>query len=126
MPQPNGYCDHSEIGGATEEDYRCVEDMGLEQADTTAITDAWRANMLAIQKAVIQNGGFVWQYFFPVATPAKGDPAACAAFFRDACAVNSPTYTSTAFLQYTDPHVYPLTAFKEDLATFLLVRGPHA
>ena len=92
----------------------------------TAITDARRANKQAIQQAVLKNGGFVWQYFFPISTPGKSNATSCAAFFRDACAGSSPTSTSTAFLEYTDPKPYPLTAISHDLAAFLLVRGPHA
>ena len=125
-PQPNGYCDHSPIGGATEEDAHCIDDMGLVQADTTAIRAAWVDNMRAVQEAVLANGGFAWAYFDQQATPAKGNASACAAFFRSACAPNSSTYTSTLLLQYTSPHTYPLVAFPQDLATFLLIRGPYA
>ena len=34
------------IGGPTEEDNNCTEDMGLTQADTTAMTEAWRRTMV--------------------------------------------------------------------------------
>jgi hypothetical protein len=125
-PQPEGFCDHSPIGGATEENSHCSEDMGLVQADTTAIRDAWVANMRAVQQAVVAAGGFAWAYFDQQSTPAQGNPAACAAFFRSACAPNSSTFTSTLFLEFTQPKTYPLVAFPQDLATFLLIRGPYA
>jgi len=125
-PQPNGFCDHSPIGGPTEENAHCVEDMGLVQANTTAIRAAWAANMQAVQAAVLAHGGFAWAYFKQESTPTKGNASACAAFFREACAPNSSTYASTLLLEYTQPKTYPLVAFSQDLATFLLVRGPYA
>ena len=125
-PQPHGFCDHSPIGGATEEDAHCSEDMGLVQADTTAIRAAWADNMRAVQAAVLAHGGFAWAYFDQQATPAAGNASACAAFFRGACAPNSSTHASTLFLEYTQPHTFPLVAFPQDLATFLLIRGPYA
>jgi hypothetical protein len=36
---PDGYCDHWIIGGTTEEEFHCVEDMGLNQFNTTTIID---------------------------------------------------------------------------------------
>jgi len=126
-PQPNGFCDHSPIGGATEEDFHCTQDMGLVQADTTAIRDAWQANMRAVQEAVIKNGGFAWAYFLQRTTPSNtSTPSQCAAFFRTACAPNASEFTSALFLEYTQPGTYPLVAFEHDLATFLLIRGPFA
>lgn len=49
-----GFCDHSPIGGATEEDVHCTEDMGLVQQDTTDITNNWRQTIDDVQDAVVQ------------------------------------------------------------------------
>jgi len=120
-PQPMGFCDHSPIGGATEEDYRCTEDMGLTQADTTAITDGWQRTMQAVQKAVINAGGFAWQFTTSfVGAPTK---VTCASWFRGP----GKSYASQAtIMQFTNATQRPLPAVNEDLATFLLVRGPYA
>jgi hypothetical protein len=48
-----GFCDHSPIGGATEEDFNCAADMGLTQDDTTAIFNGWRATINAVNEAVL-------------------------------------------------------------------------
>jgi len=118
-----GYCDHSPIGGATEEDYYCSEDMGLTQADTTAITDGWRTTMDAVHAAVRAAGAWSWDQFRGVSTP---DQASCTKFFRSACAPGKPSYASEALmhgLTWTDGK---LPNLKQDLATFLLIRGDYA
>jgi hypothetical protein len=125
-PQPNGFCDHWEIGGATEEEYHCTEDMGLVQADTTAITDAWRANMAAVGAAIVAGGGFAWQQFVQMTIPPAGPT--CAPWFRAACSPTSEQQTAALMLEYTNASTSSgaLPAFENDLAGFLLVRGPHA
>ena len=57
---PGGFCDHSPLGGATEEDYNCVADMGLTQADTTAITENWQLTMQMAAQAIQANNGWAW------------------------------------------------------------------
>ena len=48
-------------GGATEEDYYCVEDMGLKQADVTKMKEEHDQTMTAVYDAVVENHGFVFQ-----------------------------------------------------------------
>jgi hypothetical protein len=126
MPK-EGFCDHSPIGGATEENLYCTADMGLVQADTTAITDAWRATMQEVFSAVVGAGGFAWQNFHSVTTPHM---AQCASFFRAACSqgTSSQYYKSATVLQltYNNSLHDPLPIFAEDLASFMLIRGPYA
>lgn len=122
-PQPEGFCDHSPIGGATEEDSHCSEDMGLTQADTTAITDGWRATMSAVYDAVVAAGGWAWQLWYTWSVPSQ---ATCATTLRQLCTegTSSGPYTNALFVGYTgSPNV---TQFDEDFATFMLVRGPYA
>lgn len=122
-PQPLGFCDHSAIGGATEEDYYCTADMGLTQADTTAITDGWRETMAAVQAAILQKGAFAWAYFRQETLPGPGNAAACAAWFRGTGA----TLKDYAFvLQWTNATQRPLPAVAQDVAAFLVLRGPFA
>lgn len=119
MPK-EGFCDHSPVGGATEEDLYCTADMGLTQADTTAITDAWSATMTAVHAAIAGANGWSWQMFETAGTPGK---AQCAEWFRGEGRLLNQT---TLYFQYTNSTTYPLPAFEQDLATFLLVRGDFA
>jgi hypothetical protein len=116
-----GFCDHSPIGGATEEDLHCVDDMGLVQSDTTAITDAWRSNMEAVESALQANGGWAWSMFTSVA--GAPNQSECANWFRS----TGPRYnTSALFFQWTNSSAEVLPAVPQDTAAFLLVRGPYA
>jgi hypothetical protein len=116
-----GFCDHSSIGGATEEDFYCTADMGLTQADTTAITDGWRQTMQAVYDAIYANNGWAWQMFTTSNTPS---PSQCLTYFRK----TALTLNSTALMfEFTNASsAATLPAFNEDLATFLLVRGDYA
>lgn len=123
-----GFCDHSPIGGPTEENYYCTEDMGLTQADTTAIRNGWMGTIDEVKASVVAGGGFAWQSFVNLHTPNKGD---CASFLRSQCKAGSRSqyYQSATLHQFTSiptKPLYPLPAFEEDLATFLLLRGPYA
>jgi len=123
-----GFCDHSPIGGATEEDYYCTADMGLTQADTTLITDNHAQTMDAVQEAVVAAGGWGWQFFTGFSTP---DNKTCAATLSKICSAgtNSPYYNVAlqhGFTKNANGSPVPLPSFNEDLATFLLVRGPFA
>ena len=121
-----GFCDHSPIGGATEENPHCTEDMGLTQQDTTDITNGWQLTMQAVFEALIANKGFSWTQFYNSGAPPQ---SSCTAWFESACSVNSMEYTSAMMFQYTknsDGHASPLPQFEIDLASFLLVRGPYA
>lgn len=84
-------CDMWETGGATEEDYYCVVDMGLTQADTTLLTTEHGKTMLSVHDAVLGNGGFIFQALasrkasLDLADPRP--PAKCMAYLREHCTV---------------------------------------
>ncbi len=119
MPK-EGFCDHSPIGGATEEDLFCTADMGLTQADTTAIKAAWEQTIALITQAVTASGAFWWQGFAQTSLPGPGDAAACAAWFE------TPRLQVAYVHQMTNATIVPWTAVAEDVAAFLIVRGPYA
>lgn len=123
-PQPEGYCDHSPIGGATEEDSFCVEDMGLVQADTTAITDAHDATMAAVEAAVLAAGGFAWQYLTSTQLPVGPGPV-CSNFFRDAAGWSTRAALMMSW-NWPNTSAPTLPYVMEDIAAFLLLRGPYA
>jgi len=127
MPQPHGYCDtYSPVGGPSEENFHCVDDMGLTQADTTAIADAWSATNDAVHAAVAQAQAWSWQQFTSWHTPTA---AQCATELRAACSAGPAWgfYGDAVYHGWTlnGSVTSPLPQPALDLATFLLVRGPY-
>lgn len=125
--KPPGACDSSPIGGATEEDYNCSLDMGLVQADTTAIADAYDETLGAVFDAVVDAGGWAWSLWYSWSTPT---PAQCAQTFREVCGAgnHSAPFTSAMMQEWTNttPGKTQIVQFWEDFASFQLVRGPIA
>ena len=117
-----GFCDHSPIGGPTEENFYCTADMGLEQADTTAITAAYRETWGLVQQAVIGAGAFAWQYLRQTTAPVGANESTCTAWVRDWRDAASGAYMQ----EWSNPTKRPLPSVESDLAAFLLVRGPYA
>jgi hypothetical protein len=99
--------------------------MGLQtQAFTTAMTDAWCATRHRAMEAVRLAGGWFWQMFSLFSTPAQPQ---CASTLRTLCAAgnSSSFYNATTMHSLTGDHA-TLPNFAQDLATFLLLRGPYA
>ena len=119
-------CSGSPVGGPTEEDPFCLEDTGHagDQAWTTMITDSWCAVRHRAFDAILRAGGWFWQMFSLFSTP----PAAtCAGVLRAQCAAGegSTYYNATTMHALTGDHA-TLPNLAQDLATFLLLRGPYA
>lgn len=124
--------------GPSEEDRNAVNATGLSKADVADMVTAWNVTSTSMYASVIANGGFVWQTFYgggaPQSAPGRSqtDPQAdCASWIRGNCGPDAPFLSSSAALffgftrvQHSKP--FPLPAFEQDLATFLLVRGPYA
>ena len=121
-----GYCDHSPIGGPSEENLYCTADMGLTQADTTAIRDAWWDTIHEVEATIVAHGGFAWSSFFKIAG-APQNLTQCLSYFRHYC--SSETSLPRSAMQMTvgwDRDTGELTQGSQDLASFLLTRGPYA
>lgn len=103
----------------------------------------WSITKQQAQTAVLANKGFLWgsysmfvstgaRTFDPPATrrPGSTDPrTTCTAWMREACNVDSRQQNSALLFEFTrktfhDP--FPLPAVVEDVAMFLLSRGPFA
>ena len=113
-------CASSPIGGPTEVNVGCIADTGLTQAQTTAITDAWRVTMLQLQRRLIDAGAFSWAYFTEYAGGAPGpSQALCKAFFR-----NNTLYDLALMMGLAQPMTD--ASILRDVASFLLARGPYA
>lgn len=118
-----GFCDHSPVGGATEEELHCAADSGLTQADTTAMKREHDTTMNLVTEAVISAGGFTWQAFAQTSLPsAASGVAACDAWFAAAPQLQHCAYMHEVF----NATQRPLPAVNEDLAAFLIARGPYA
>jgi len=110
-------CASSPIGGPTEINVHCIADMSLTQADTTAITAGFRETMLTVQAGLIAAGKFSWAFFTPIY--GAPTPKGCVNWFREA----APPLAGRALMMGFSKS--PALAL-EDVATFLLVRGPYA
>lgn len=111
----------------------------MSTSDLVAITAAYDTNMAALQAYTLGQGKFSWQMLWTGGSPSgRGstcpsplvNKATCASDLRSLCSANSTAQSRTLMYAFspggcrTDPS--NLTLFKEDLANFLLVRGPYA
>jgi len=133
--------DHWTTSGPTEYETHSVEDMGLTTEELQDITNAYWSNMAEIYKTVLTKGKFSWQQLWTGQGSSMQDIAAtcpgplvqqtsCADNLRKLCTADSPAQKRFMMYAFTpgkckmDPSTLPM--FEQDLANFLLVRGPYA
>ena len=120
--------------GPSEENRYALRDTGLSKDQVALMTANWRANMAAVKRAILRSGGFNWQMFDVNGGTAASAPFQrehCASYMRDvACRPDSPLQSKSLFYGYTDYQKGGvkdmLPYFAQDLAAFLLIRGPYA
>lgn len=127
--------------GASEMDLHNIEDAGLTPADVADMHAAWANNTYHVGQALLEKGGYGVPFFQSLPRNESNPAQHCKQYMRQACAVNRTTgrpnlYSQCLMLEFSrvDHHAdiglwYPngtLPFFAQDLATFLLVRGPHA
>jgi hypothetical protein len=119
--------------GPSESGKNAVEDMGLSADDMLAIEKAWSANMDVVKATILNSSGFNWQMFDVGHRTNAGPPFAkedCTTYMREtACKPDSVLQKQSMFYGFTQIRGAPkskLPYFKQDLASFLLVRGPYA
>ena len=118
--------------GPSESSKTAVEDMGLSRNDMLALEKGWRANMDAVQSAILNSGGFNWQLFDVGHGTNAGPPFQkenCTTYMREtACKPDSALQKQSMFYGFSDQNTNrsKLPYFKQDLAAFLLIRGPYA
>jgi hypothetical protein len=130
--------------GASEEDPYNIEDCGLTPTEAAAVSKGWQENTAAVGKAVLQKGGFAVPFFEGVSGRNITDPqTTCKADLAQLCKVNETTkrpniHDQALLLEFSrvaEGQAPPgwlwflngsLPYFEQDLATFLLARGPHA
>ena len=111
-----------------------VEKMGLSPDQVTAMIAAWLANQQAWRDKLVANGRFEWFLFYGGQQTAPGQnqtcgQCTCQSFLEAQCAPGAGAQEGTLFYGYsrsvhTQP--WPLPTPDQDLAMFLLARGPYA
>jgi hypothetical protein len=101
--------------------------MGLSAADVRNIWLEWNMTMQAAFQAVTDAGGYVYQMFNTNAgRDLKNPQASCATWLRTNCAPGAAAATQPLLFQFSDETSVPLPSPEQDIAQFLLVRGPYA
>jgi hypothetical protein len=130
--QLNGSCTDP-VQGPTEIDAHSQVDMGLSDGDVTDITRGWLQTMTEAQAAILAAGGYTWS-LIPGQANANAEPVivgddakSCAATLRDACRADAPWQTvPLLFGLHAGNASDPLPFLEQDVAAFLLMRGPWA
>lgn len=122
------------VQGPTEVDPNSQADMGLSDEDVRALTEGWLAGFTAVQAAILAAGKYAWSLMpgqdnanaMPLVLP--GDAAGCAAAVRAGCAGAFARAPLLAGLYYnaSGPPAGAWPHAAQDVAGFLLMRGPHA
>lgn len=116
--------------GPTEIDPHAAADMGLSDTDIRDLTLAWNETMTAVERALLENSAYIWSLMAGQqnanAQPTLLKQETCAAALRDACQVNSSWQRHTHLFGFTVTNQTQLAQLEQDLAFFLLARGPYA
>ena len=114
-----------------------ASDTGLDKdlAGWGRITDAYHANMDALRKKTLSMGKFAWQLMWTggrvdsVASTCPHPPVSrqgCAAQLRSLCNETAPPQTRAMMYAINSHQPDVMPDLKQDLANFLLIRGPFA
>eukprot|EP00730_Choanoeca_flexa_P007323 TRINITY_DN12312_c0_g1_i6.p2 TRINITY_DN12312_c0_g1~~TRINITY_DN12312_c0_g1_i6.p2 ORF type:complete len:328 (+),score=59.23 TRINITY_DN12312_c0_g1_i6:2846-3829(+) len=129
------YVDDSwSTAGPSEMDSDAVQKMGMSTQDVQDMIAAWTANQNAWRETVLDNGLFEWFLFYGTQQNAPGWDQTkpwdtCASYMRANCGPNTPPQNGTLFFGFSriEHHEqWPLPHPTEDIAAFLLTRGPYA
>lgn len=122
------------MAGPSEMDRDAVEQMGMTESDVQAMIIAWQANQQAWRDALVQAGKFEWFLFYGGQQTAPGQnqtcgQCSCQKYLQANCGAGSPSQNGTLFYGFsrsTHQTPWPLPTPEQDLAMFLLSRGPYA
>jgi len=106
--------------GPAEEDSKCIEEIGLSKQDIIDLMTAWSATQNAIYTAMTSNKAYIWQLITDTMGQNNFSHNQCAQYLSQNCGPNSP------LLQRPFQFDLELTSVEQDLAIFLLTRGPYA
>lgn len=118
------------VQGPTETNPYAQVDMGLSDADIRDLTLAWNETMTVVERALLRHGAYVWSLMAGQhnanAQPFLLEKDTCAAALREGCRIDSTWQQSTRLFGFTIVNNTQLAQLDQDLAFFLLVRGPFA
>ena len=121
------------VQGPTEIDRHSQADMDLSDDDIADITRGWLQTMTEAQAGIVAAGGYTWS-LIPGQDNANASPvmvgpdaASCTSALRSACKPGAK-WQSVPLLAGIHPgsDAAPLPYLTQDLAAFLLMRGPWA
>ena len=108
-------------------------------ADVVAITEGWRKTMALAQQTILAHGAFQWQMLAGSSiVTGQANRQNCAEYFRASCGTGPDSPQGRPLLYYLslnmrgpggpvpDPGAGNMVSLQQDLASFLLVRGPYA
>jgi hypothetical protein len=120
------------VQGPTEIDANSQADMGLSDADIADITLEWNKTMEEVQRAILNHKAYTWS-LIPGQANANAYPTflssnreQCIADCRKACMAKSIWQQYPVLFGFTVTNATILSQFDQDLAFFLLARGPYA
>ena len=144
-PPPHHPSTPSETGNFPDPFPNMKQDMGLTPDEQLRISKSYQANMAVIYAEMLKRGMFTWQQQWngqadPAAKngcctrPLVSKGATCATTLRKLCAADSPSQTRVMNFAFSPGSCdggkpgtpAQLTAPTQDIANFLLIRGPHA
>ena len=119
--------------GPTEIDKHFQDDTGLSDEDIRDMTIAWNATMHAVERAILQRGGYSWWLMknqqnanaMPIMLSAT-NATECTRVMRDACTIGASTHEQPTLYGMSVKNGTILARPVFDLAFFLLARGPYA
>ncbi len=124
--------------GPTEMDKNATEAMGMSNGTISQMIKAWSANYQGWRDAFVAAGKFEWFLFFGGQQTAPGwnqtdGAASCAPYLTSYCGPESPSQNGTLFFGFSriqhSQAWWPngtLPSAEQDIAAFLLTRGPYA
>jgi hypothetical protein len=120
--------------GPSEMDADSVAKMGMTPADVDAMIAAWSANVQAYRDALVAAELFEWFLLYGGQQTAPGQnqtcgKCTCQSYLEAQCGPTAGSQNGTLFYGYsrtTHKQPFPLPTPDQDLAMFLLSRGPYA
>ena len=120
--------------GCSEMDANSVQKMGLTPAQVADMIAAWSANQQAWRDALVAAKKWEWALFYGGQQTAPGQnqtcgQCSCASYLKANCGATAPSQNGTLFYGYSriaHSQPFPLPSPDQDLAAFLLTRGPYA
>lgn len=117
------------VQGPTEIDRKSQFDMGLSDVDIEDITIAWNQTMTAVENSILERNDYTWWLMAGQANanamPTLLRRETCASQLREACQPGA-IWQLEPRLVGLSVNGTQLTQLEQDVAFFLLVRGPYA